>query len=237
MNRLICALAFSLLLAAPVAAGPVTLYDNGPATGNYFAWSITGGYEVSNSFTLSSTSSLTGVQFGTQEVVNTAPPNGSSGLMTSVQWTISTSPAGNMGPNYTNGPSGVIASGTANVSDRVIMGNLFSNVSLNEVNFSLSNLPLGPGTYYLTLTDTNSADLGQIYWDQSNGPSTAYQTGQGLLNGADLSSYGITGYTGGSESFQIFGAVVPEPSTAVVLGGILVLAAASIRRRELFVRS
>jgi hypothetical protein len=42
-----------LLSAIPVSAGTI-LYDNGPVNGTVSAWTINGGNEVSNSFTLKS---------------------------------------------------------------------------------------------------------------------------------------------------------------------------------------
>jgi hypothetical protein len=244
MSRLAYALPFVFLLSETVQAGPVTLYDNGPVTGVNFAWAITDGYQVSNSFTLTSGAKLTGIQFGTQEINNSTPVVNMTGIMTSVNWTISTGPAGSVGPGYTNGPSGtILASGTASVTDKVVgIAPSYDGptTSLNEVNFSLSNVTLGPGMYYLTLTDPIAGDSGAIGWDQSNGLSKAYQTGAGYLNGNDIGMLvndpSFTGLIGGSESFQVFGTPIPEPSTVAAFAVMLLLGATvSLRRRRTWV--
>ena len=66
MNKRTCLLTFvvgaSFLLSAPATAG--VLYDNGPIDGNIGSWSISYNDIMTDSFTLTGTSTLTGVDFG-----------------------------------------------------------------------------------------------------------------------------------------------------------------------------
>ena len=56
-------LLLSILAAVPASAGPV-VFDNYPVNGTIDAWTINYGFWVSDSFTLASTSTVTGVNFG-----------------------------------------------------------------------------------------------------------------------------------------------------------------------------
>ena len=62
--------------------------------------------------------------------------------------------------------------------------------SIYESTFAISGL-LSAGTYYLTLANGRNSENGAVYWDQNNGPSTAY-----------ISDLGMTAPIG-SESFQL----------------------------------
>src|SRR5271157_2672615 len=74
------------LAAVPASAGPVILYDNTvPAnTGNLENWQINSGYEETDSFTLSLSSTVTGADF----VVWLNPGD----TLSSVDWLITTGP-------------------------------------------------------------------------------------------------------------------------------------------------
>lgn len=203
--------AMTLLIGGvgPVKAGPMTLYDNGPINGAIDAWTINFGFQVSNSFTLSQSSQVTGVQFGAWLIPGDA--------VSAVGWTISTGPTGD-GVGDTNQPTGVIASGTAATTDSLFLPSNSFGDQLDEINFLL-NVSLAPGTYYLSLQNAvvSNGDIG--FWDQNNGPSTAYENTIGLLNGNN----GLDP-PGGSESFQIYGTAfpavqtVPEPASLAIFG-------------------
>ena len=109
--------------------------------------------------------------------------------------------------------------------------------------FSLPNIQLGPGVYYLALqnftalnTNTSAVDSGPAYWDENDGPSTAWQNAVGYLapgiaNGCDVTS----GYC--SETFEVNGTATPEPNSTVLVGAIfLVLAAAAALRKRIQAR-
>jgi len=57
------AILMGLLMAAPASAGNL-LYDNGPINGTINGWSISNGSQTSDSFILSSDSTLTGARIG-----------------------------------------------------------------------------------------------------------------------------------------------------------------------------
>jgi hypothetical protein len=107
---------------------------------------------------------------------------------------------------------------------------LFVNTSGYSVwssSFSLPNIPLPPGTYYLTLEGGSSLEDGStrdlLFWDQNSGPSAAFLGG------------GLFGVPIPAESFEITGTTgIPEPLTyglfcALLLG---VFGAAGVRRRK-----
>ena len=54
-----------LLLTVIPAMAQTDLYDNGPSNGNIDAWTINFGFAVSDQFTLSQASTVTGLQFTT----------------------------------------------------------------------------------------------------------------------------------------------------------------------------
>ncbi len=169
-------------------ASAVTLYDNGAIDGTYAGANI---YTdaVSNSFTLSAASTLTGVNFGVWYEPGSP--------IVSVDWAITTTPtfptgttaSVTLGPEFT--PTGSYGGGGV---FRVAQGS-----------FSLPSIGLAAGTYYLMLRTavTNPAD-GQVYWDDNQGSSIAYTT--------------RTTGPFDSESFQILGTentknpVVPLPA-------------------------
>ncbi len=145
-------------LAVVVASAPVradsVLYNNNTAESLYI-----GDFQLNNSsspvtdsFTLSGASTLTGVYFDVW--VN----NGDS--LSSVEWSIGATPY----------------SGTPAVAEPTNEGQAsiyFSQTAYLE-EITLPNLSLGAGTYYFTLQDATTANSSYAYWDISEGPSTAY---------------------------------------------------------------
>jgi len=182
----IVAAAFGVALFAGQTQAAV-LYDNGPINGTVDAWTINYGYAVSDSFTLSQASDVTGVNFG----VWSDPGD----TMTTVDWAITTTPA-----TYTD-------TATATVTSGPVVGQGFGYYDLRTDSFSLPNISLGAGTYYLVLQNAVTAGGNPIYWDENDGLSTATESVTGSI---------------GSESFQIIGNVAvvgatPLPSTWTML--------------------
>ncbi len=65
MKRLILSFAaLALLMSGAGQVNAVVVYDNGPINGTVEAWTINFGYQVTDSFTVSSPTTLTGAQIG-----------------------------------------------------------------------------------------------------------------------------------------------------------------------------
>jgi len=195
-------------LGSVTSAAAAVLYDNGALNGNISAFTIGGAggedYGVSDSFTLGAASTISSVDFG----VWTYPGD----TVSTVDWGITTV--------YGSGsfdPSNFIAGGTATV--------LSGPTSLNSLgwpigvdSFSTGAVSLGAGTYYLVLQNAVAVNAGApdgnpVYWDETDGLSSAYSS---ILN----SLYNAATGASGSESFQIFGTSgveVPEPASWVLM--------------------
>ena len=200
MKRLI--LSFAALALLTGGAGPVNaavVYDNGPINGTVEAWTINYGYQVTDSFTVSSPTTLTGAQIGLWAYPGDNP--------TSVEWSIGSAPYGSN-----------ISSGTSSLSSTFTGGYGFGIYPLFESTFSLTGV-LSTGTYWFTLQNAASINGDPVYWDQNNGPSTAFESIEGSIP---------------SESFQLYsGTTVPEPSTVTLLGiGVVGLVGYTWRRRK-----
>lgn len=207
-----------LLLAGQAAAG--TLFDNFPIEGTVDAWdiSLSGGFSISNSFTLPTAGTATGVNFG----VWAAPGD----LLTQVDWSIGTSAF-----------ASDISSGTASVTSQFEFSNGFGyNIYLDS--FVLPGVSLGTGPYYLTLLDGiingNSNNGDGVYWDENGGAGVdAWQnsSANGLLHITaacpDIDNNGTC-----AESFQILDtSSVPEPASLTLYGMGMLLLAGTIRRK------
>jgi hypothetical protein len=195
-----------LAIAVVPASADVDLYSNGPINGTFAAWIISGGLYVSDSFVLSSAATVTGADFGAW----TFPGD----TVTSVQWSIGTIPYGNA------------YGGTAATSDTFV-SSLLGAYTVDSDSFSIGNISLGAGTYYLTLQNAVTTNGSNASWDINNGPSAAYETYYGNVNG-------IAGPGSGSESFDVLGttsAVTPEPGY-FTLAGAAIFGLIRLKRRR-----
>jgi hypothetical protein len=203
-----------LAIAVVPASADVALYSNGPISGTISAWGIFGSQLISDSFVLSSASTIIGVDFGAW----TRPRD----AVTSVQWLIGTTPG--------DGSSG---GGTATPT-----GTFFSDddggFTVDTDTFSTGSIGLGAGTYYLTLEHAATAQSGPAYWDVNNGPSLGFLSNDNWVNYGSLVNAGdILG--SGSNAFDIQGTtgiVTPEPGSYAALilgfGGVMLM----VRRRS-----
>jgi hypothetical protein len=205
-------------LAVPASAGPGTLYDNGPINGTATAFTINYGYQVADSFTLAGNSTLTEVNFGVWMFPGDTAET--------VDWTIV---PGSLSVNPLSVGPGTTASLTAGTFTTNSYG-----YPVGWESFSLSSLSLGPGTYYLILQNAVTAESAPLFWDENNGPSTAYEESAygPLADFSDCQQGGV--FAGGtcSEAFNIVGTTTtttPEPGTLALLGTFLFMAA---RRRR-----
>ena len=167
-----------LLLALAVAvcapAGAITLYSNGPINGTINAWNTCCGFAVTDSFTISSNSTVTGFDGGFWL--------GSGDTPVQVDWAIGTSAFGNDK-----------GSGTSALSNVFFETNGFGYDIYTSTASGLS-VALGPGTYWLTLQNGITAQSSNLFWDENDGPSMAQQTFTGPIGSEAFNIYG-TGST------------------------------------------
>jgi len=199
----IAALTLVLLGVATLPASATTLYDNTTSSSyGTNGWYNTSGYtfySISNSFDLSSASTITGATFA-QWVLPGA-------TLSQIQWSIGSSAFDTS-----------LASGTQNNPDTGFIANTLYGFVINGESISIPSLALGPGTYWLTLTNAVASDGGLAAWDESDGPSSAVDLGVGGID---------------SETFTIEGnlASTPEPSSLLLLGSGLAAFAGMLRRK------
>jgi hypothetical protein len=201
-----CAAAFAAcgVLIGCSSAGAAVLYNNGPLNGTVDGLDIAGGAAIADSFTLSAASVLYGVNFG----VWTFPGD----TLTSVEWAIH---AYTPDPSTTDIFSGFLASGVASVtigpSAMRTVDSIAYDMSMDTI--SLGGLSLPAGSYYLILQNATVASGDAVYWDESDGLSSAFSSVIGTLQ--DFSGNGLSG----SESFVVTGrdaSAVPEPASWVL---------------------
>lgn len=208
----------SMVVIGKSALAGVVLYDNGPANGSVAGWTISSGFEVANSFTLATSSTLTGVQFGAWL--------SSGDVGTNVDWAIVSGLNGQDNETLFSGTG-------ADLKSTFLLTNS-SGFDVYEEWFHLGGLTLGPGTYFLALMNGTTAQDNDIYWDETDGSSQAWQNTLGFLTTANADC--ITGTSGNcSESFQITGApsTAPEGSSfALCALGLFTLVTAASRVRR-----
>jgi hypothetical protein len=199
------------MLVVPAMADSI-LYNNGaPCPGGCIdAWTISLPFAVTDNFTLVGNATLTGVDFAVW-VFPTDTPR-------SVDWELGNSA---FGAN--------IGVGTASNLEVTFLGLNEYGFNLDEVSFSLPNINLGAGTYWLTLQNASVGNPDPVYWDENSGsdctspgcPSQAYSNEVGSIP---------------SESFDIRGnynSSTPEPGS-VILFSSGVLALGGVVRRLMF---
>jgi hypothetical protein len=215
MNKRTCSLTFvvaaSFLLSTPATAG--VLYDNGLVNANIGAIDasvIYYGGVVSDSFILTGTSTLTGVNLGIWIASGDIPDY--------LYWSISDSPV----LTATGGTKVSLTDVTKLCNGCVSARNAPADTYF--ASFSLPDVVEGPGNYFLTLHGSY-----YLFWDVSNGPSVAW------IDGSNAQSQYGDGMTH-SNSFQILGdgpapSATPEPaSTALFLSGLALVAGLARRK-------
>jgi hypothetical protein len=218
MKRKITGTSMTTLLCLQLAASASAdvLYDNGAANGTLGAFSITG-QMLADSFTLSAESILTEVSVGLWV------PSGDSPL--TVEWSLVISSS----PDDEDLMDGPFISSLTNLSH-------FTNSFGNDVytsSFSAAGFGLDAGTHWLRLENgRTSKSEGLFLWDQTNGPSQAWDISGVDFYGGLLTADNNCGYNQAlippvsgncSESFQIYGTTIPEPSSLALFGSGLLL--------------
>jgi hypothetical protein len=188
MRRLVFAsLSLSLLGAiAAVPASGAVLYDNTTAASNSTnAEVISNGQSITDSFTLSQAAVVDGATFSIW--VN------QTDTLTGLDWAIVTDPTG----------ATTLDSGAATDITGPLVGTA-APYNIYQESTSIPSLSLGAGTYYLELSNGTTDADGYVFWDMSDGLSTA---------DCDNSPTCVVP----SETFQILGtevtSSVPEPAT------------------------
>jgi len=177
----ILAAAILPLLLAASAVGQETLYDNGP-DGDIGYYHVNLGSAVSNSFELSRAATVTSVILTLYDVDDRNLPE-------HLKWTITTEPFG----GDVKGSSFV---GLTRVQPPYLTQFLFFAWKMS---FTVPNLALPPGTYYLQIQDVVTRWGTWAFWaETSGGSSTAYfqpvgQNGDGTISPVPSESFAIFG--------------------------------------------
>lgn len=167
-------------------ASAAVLYDNSPFyVGS--AYAIYGSYRVADSFTLSSTSTVTGVTFESWI-------NGPTSDFLSVNWSI-----------VPTAPDWVVTGTTATVTS--VFSASISPYNFNYSSFSTGAIVLAAGTYYLQLDNAVATSPYSVLWGTNYGPSTAY------LYGLSTPSYPSEYF----QILGDAGAATPLPSTWLMM--------------------
>ena len=202
-----------LCLALMLPASAQVLYENGPINGGVDGWPFNAAspYVVSDTFTLSSNSTVGGFELGTWEFPGD--------ILTSLSWSIT---------SLENGGT-VYGSGTVsgkNLTDKFLSTNSYG-FDIDLVTVTGLNVGLSAQTYWLNLQNGVVTSGEIVYWDENSGVGCKSNGCPSLASEVDIG-------TVPSESFTITGSgTTPEPSSVMLFGsGILGLA--GLVRRKLF---
>lgn len=205
----LCAIAFS-------AKADTTLYSDNGAVPGAAAWSISNGHQVENSFTLSSSSTLTSVLFGNVLYLGDSAAT--------VDWAI-------VGSEGSQTPVCAACSGTASLTSMLDYSGPYT--STYDQTFAVPDLDLNAGTYWLELQ--NEVVTGGVdgYWAMSGGPSMVWTSADGDQSGSNCEFSNGPGTC--SAAFFIYGnvdaAATPEPSSIALLGTGVLGVAGMLRTR------
>jgi len=130
------------------------LYDNHKFSTTLGAYSITSPFSVSDSFTLSTSGSITGFSFVVELLT-------SGDALLDVDWAITSAPFA--GTTY--------ASGTGANPTQTSTG----STSYYTETLAISSVTLPAGTYWLQLSNAIVTNGDNAYWADSNGPSQVWQ--------------------------------------------------------------
>jgi hypothetical protein len=202
------ALAAILMLgtASVPALAQNDLYSNGPTNGTIDGWTINFGNVVSDSFNLTSNSTVNGLSFAAWLI-----PGGD--VLQSAEVSITSSEFG--GTSYFDQTVSFTQSGC--------VANQYGYNVCTESG-SLTGPSLNAGTYWLTLQNASVNDGDPVYWDENSGPSSASNNAVGTLPSESFTILGSS--SSGTGTTPEPGSLLLFTSGVAAVGGIL--------RRKLF---
>jgi hypothetical protein len=197
------------MVAVPAMAG--NLYDNGPASGDLAFWTVNFGYSVSDSFHLTSQSTVQEFEFWSDLFPGDT--------ITSVEVQIGTGAFGNS-----------LFDGFVSPTQSNCFSSPFGyHVCMESASFN--GPALGAGNYWVTLSNATVPSGDPVYWDENEGigcqsPGCPSQAQENTLGTIPSEAFTI----GGTPTTTTSTGTTPEPGSIVLFGsGILGLA--GIRRR------
>jgi hypothetical protein len=199
-------------LAVAPAFADDTLYDNtySGSYGNSVNWNqSTNG--TTDSFVLNSNATVTGAM-----VALWLYPGDTA---TYVTWQITQDPFGIGDELPIDGGTASVSTSNYVTSFTYSSGDFSESWDIDNVTFSIPDLSLPAGQYWFELDGVTTAGGNGAGWDESDGPSIAYNLDAGPV---------------GSETFQILGSpdsVTPEPSSFLLLGSGLLGLAGLVKRK------
>jgi hypothetical protein len=160
------------------AADPILFNSGADYLHDHPIWGTPGfccGYSVTDTFTLSSASTVTGIAFSAWAFPGNIPPS-------SLTWEITTSPN-----------AGVLASGSASLSNSLTLADAGNSRSVYESSFPV-NVPLAAGTYWLQLKNGLPSELAWGFAKDS-GVSQQFLNGVFRVGPMGTQSFELTGTT------------------------------------------
>ncbi len=208
-------LALALVSAAAVPAIAQEIYDNGPTNGTTDGWTINFGFAVSDSFTLSSPVTVSGLNFAAWltpgDVLQTA------------EVSITSSEFG--GASYFDQ--------TVTFTQSGCVTNQYGYNVCSESGIFTGPPSLNAGTYWLNLQNASVNTGDPIYWDENSGPSSASENSIGTIPSESFTLLGGCGVNGMYCTTTT--SATPEPSSMVLFSsGSMVLFGLLGRLRRLF---
>jgi hypothetical protein len=197
----------ALCLAVVPAVAQTDVYDNGAINGTTNAWTVNFGFVVSDTFTLASASTVTGLSFGAW-----VEPGD---VLQSAEVSITSSEFG--GTSFFDQ--------TVNFTQSGCVGNQFGLNVCTET--GSMNASLNAGSYWLNIQNAATTQGQPVYWDENSGPSSASENSVGTIPSEAFTLNPIGGTTGSGTTST------PEPSS-IMLFGSGVLGLAGVLRRKLF---